>query len=381
MRIKAVAISLLTVVAGSVAGGQVAAKSKANSAVQVQTNSVVKTPVAAARAKSVRMLSVSRPARALIGISTEAATGPQDTLGLLVSTVNPDSPAATAGIEEGNRIAAVNGVSLRVLPQDLGDPDMQGLMSHRLTRELAKVEPGDEVDLRVFSDGSTRQVKVKAAERESMYNLINSISFISDKKASLGIGVTATGSPRDTLGIFVISVDEDGPAAKAGIEEGQRIAAINGVDLRVPHVDAGDDYVSTARLNRLDRELTKIDAGDTVELRVFANGQSRTIRVAAVAASDLSSHHAMKIFGDGATVIQTSPPRHITIDHQMIDSLTQGTLGKLLDTRFDELGRAFDEMGRTFQNRATIRWMSGGNAAFSPLQVVAPRPVRTVISM
>ena len=44
-----------------------------------------------------------------------------------------------------------------------------------------------------------------------------------------------TGSSRDTLGVFVMSVEDGGPAAKAGIEEGTRIASINGVDVRGAH--------------------------------------------------------------------------------------------------------------------------------------------------
>src|SRR5919197_2978799 len=50
--------------------------------------------------------------RAVLGISTNGSGSARDTLGVLVSSVVPNSPADKAGIEEGNRIASINGVSL-----------------------------------------------------------------------------------------------------------------------------------------------------------------------------------------------------------------------------------------------------------------------------
>ena len=71
----------------------------------------------------------------------------------------------------------------------------------------------------------------------------------------LGVGLSASGSKRDTLGVFITSVTEGGPAEKAGIVEGDRVAAIDGTDLRVPREDAGDGSVSASRLNRLQKVL------------------------------------------------------------------------------------------------------------------------------
>jgi len=56
------------------------------------------------------------------------------------------------------------------------------------------------------------------------------------------------------LGVLVIGVTDSTPAARAGLEEGNRIAAINGVNLRVAREDAGDRWVGSARAERLQRE-------------------------------------------------------------------------------------------------------------------------------
>ena len=56
--------------------------------------------------------------------------------------------------------------------------------------------------------------------------------FDGSPRAALGINTSSTGTLRDTLGLLVSSVMRGGPAEKAGLEEGNRIASINGVNLR-----------------------------------------------------------------------------------------------------------------------------------------------------
>ena len=98
--------------------------------------------------------------RAVLGISTSSG-GERDTLGLLITAITSGGPAEQAGLEEGNRIAAVNGVKLTLSSADAGEPDMSGILSRRFTRELRKVKPGDDVELRVYDDGQFRNVRVK----------------------------------------------------------------------------------------------------------------------------------------------------------------------------------------------------------------------------
>jgi hypothetical protein len=53
------------------------------------------------------------------------------------------------GIVEGDRVNAINGVSLRVATEDAGDPYMSSTRINRYRRELGKVKIGDDVELRV----------------------------------------------------------------------------------------------------------------------------------------------------------------------------------------------------------------------------------------
>ncbi|MEA2765180.1 MAG: serine protease Do [Gemmatimonadaceae bacterium] len=107
------------------------------------------------------------------------------------------------------------------------------------------------------------------------------------KRAALGIELRATGTRRDTLGVFVDGVTPKGPAEAAGIIEGDRIAAINGVDLRTPVADVEDSYSNEVASHRLTREVQKLTPGSRVTLRVYSGGRFRDVQVVAGKASDL----------------------------------------------------------------------------------------------
>lgn len=241
--------------------------------------------------------------RAAIGISTSSG-GMRDTLGLLVSSVTAGGPADKAGIEEGNRLVSINGVNLRLSAADAREGDMDGIVNRRLIRELERIKAGDDVDLRVWTGGQTKTVKVKTVAVEDLPSRMRTARRELEDRPALGLSLSATGSRRDTLGMLVVRVTTDGPAEKAGIIEGDRVSAINGVGLRVAAEDAGDGYMSSARMNRYRRELTKTSVGEDVELRVLSNGQSKTIRIKPVRAGDLPRDRgSVMIIGDGAVSI------------------------------------------------------------------------------
>lgn len=107
------------------------------------------------------------------------------------------------------------------------------------------------------------------------------------KRAAIGVSVQTTGTKRDTIGVFIARVTPDGPAEKAGIVEGERIAAVNGVDLRVDAADVDDSYTAGIASHRLTRELQKLTPGALVTLRVVSGGRSREVQVTTVRASEL----------------------------------------------------------------------------------------------
>lgn len=244
--------------------------------------------------------------RPMIGVTTAAESERGDTLGLRITDITEDSPAAKAGLKVGDRLQAVNGVSLRADRADAGEEDYAGVLNRRLQREVQRTREGESVELRVLSDGQARTVRVTPVpgrqltgrgsgrgtgggmagpDRETFRRL--------GDRAVLGFTVGSTGSIRDTAGVFVSAVTRDGPAEKAGIIEGDRIAAINGVSLKVSREDAEDGMVAASRTERLTRELAKLEVGAEAELTVVSAGRSRTVRVRTVRASELRGYDPM----------------------------------------------------------------------------------------
>jgi S1-C subfamily serine protease len=245
--------------------------------------------------------------RVAIGVTTTSSATVRDTLGVLVTAVAPDSPAEKAGIAEGDRIASVNGVSLQLAATDVDEWEMAGAMSRRLTRELDKLKVGDDVELRVHSGGKAKTVRLKTVAPDDLYESFARRS--ATDRATLGISIGTTGSSRDTLGVFVMSVDDGGPAAKAGIEEGARIASINGVDLRGPRPNDDEFVLRATNVNRLERELGRARPGDEVELRVYYNGQFKNVKVRTIAASERPRRNrSITIMGDGGSGIPPIAP-------------------------------------------------------------------------
>ncbi|HEX8725731.1 MAG TPA: PDZ domain-containing protein [Gemmatimonadaceae bacterium] len=319
--------------------------------------------------------------RAVIGV-TMATGDAQDTLGIRISEVAAGSPAEKAGIKEGDRLQSINGINLKLSAIDIGDQEMADAMSRRLTRELGKLKPGDDVSLVVDHDGQAKTVRVKTVESDDLYG--SAMGFMrrtDDNRAALGVSLSVTGSKRDTLGVLIVGVNDDGPAAKAGLEEGNRIAAINGVNLKVDREDAGDRYVSSARYERLQREMRKVKPGDDVTLEVYADGRFKTVHLKAAKSSELA--------GNGGTFIFRGN------EGQMMPAVDFNYIGP--EVR-ENVQRAMDEVRRSMQDirlSPRVRWMDDNSAPdvirmdeappappalpAPPLPALAPRPPASVV--
>jgi membrane-associated protease RseP (regulator of RpoE activity) len=270
--------------------------------------------------------------RSVVGIVPGAA----DSLGLRVERVAPDGPAARAGIAAGDRLAAVNGTSLRVDRADAGDPLLAAVPARRLTRAVGRLAPGSDVELRVVRDGRERSVRVRTAApgavaaasgapgdgpavREfrqfrrfgpdgpdrieffggpgadpasadrirRLRGRADSVRTAAAARPVLGMTLGGTGSARDTLGLFVQAVAAGGPAERAGVVEGDRVAALNDVDLRVPRDERDEPEAAAARRARFTRELSRLRPGDRVTLRLWGDGRARTVTATVGRAGDV----------------------------------------------------------------------------------------------
>lgn len=109
-----------------------------------------------------RVASPTGPDTRTLGMTVSVSGGDRDTLGLLISGVVPEGLADRAGIADGNRLAAINGVNLRLNPDAVGDQSAEDAILRNLARELRNAQTGDDLSLRVYSAGRFRNLTVQA---------------------------------------------------------------------------------------------------------------------------------------------------------------------------------------------------------------------------
>jgi S1-C subfamily serine protease len=123
--------------------------------------------------------------RTQLGIEVSMSGTSRDTLGLLVSSVVSGSPADQAGLQARERIAEVNGMSLRVSREDVGSSEAQELVYRRLARELEALRPGDAVSMRVYGSARARTVTMRVPMEEPSVRVRDDGSGLLDVIASL----------------------------------------------------------------------------------------------------------------------------------------------------------------------------------------------------
>ena len=158
-------------------------------------------------------------ARVLLGIEVSMSGTARDTLGLLVSSVVSGSPADRAGLQQRERIAEVNGMSLRVSREDVGSTDAQDLVYRRLARELEALRPGDAVSMRVYTGARARTLTIRIPvevadtrprpDRQDGSGLLDVIGSLRETQTQLHeIVATESGAVRDTLAQAELEIAE-----------------------------------------------------------------------------------------------------------------------------------------------------------------------------
>jgi serine protease Do len=174
--------------------------------------------------------------------------------GVLIGDVDPDSPAGRAGLRAGDIVTKYN-----------GDPVTR---ADDLRLRVAATRPGDEVELEVVRDGRRRTVEVEIGELESE-DVAGNERPTTKLDEGIGLGVrTLTPEIAEQLGLessvkgaVVTEVDPFGPAADAGIRQGDVIVQVQST----PITSAED----------LRRELGKHELEDGIRVAVLSGGSRR----------------------------------------------------------------------------------------------------------
>ncbi|HEX5884367.1 MAG TPA: PDZ domain-containing protein, partial [Pyrinomonadaceae bacterium] len=166
--------------------------------------------------------------------------------GVIVSQVQPGSPAEGAGFKRGDVILALNG-------NIVSDPNS-------FRNEIAGTPPGRTVTLRIWREGSEQELRATLGEftleeRPARPTEQDSPELGATDDGRLGLAVQPLtpvlaqqlGISADTQGLAVVGVDPSGPGADAGIQRGDVIEQVNQqavrsiADLRAAVERAGKD--------------------------------------------------------------------------------------------------------------------------------------------
>jgi serine protease Do len=178
--------------------------------------------------------------------------------GVLIREVTPDSPAAKAGLKEGDLI-------LKVDDREVNAPEA-------VVNAIQGRKAGDQVKLQVLRDGKEQTVEVTLGERRVERFPPIPEFFPRPRVAFLGVrpqeltaerkkelGVTAE------KGVVVAEVLPDSPAARAGLKKDDVITEINGQAVANPE--------------ELRAAVQKLEPGKEATIKVFRGSEVKEIKV------------------------------------------------------------------------------------------------------
>ncbi|MCE9520754.1 MAG: Do family serine endopeptidase [Verrucomicrobia bacterium] len=229
-------------------------------------------PINLARFVMERLVAEGRVVRGYLGFTLQALTpelarafGLPENSGALVGDVTPRSPAAEAGLKEGD-------VVVEFESRKVND-------SRQLRLMAAEIAPGAKVQLTVLRDGKKQPLMLRLGDTpgEGLGRLSarNSPPKRSPGNASPLAGMLIEGIdgrtrwqlnlPAQLRGVLVVELDPASPAAIAGLRAGDVILEIQ----RQP-VTSTEEAVTLGK---------KISAEESVLLRVWSNGSSHYVVV------------------------------------------------------------------------------------------------------
>lgn len=180
--------------------------------------------------------------RVTLGVTVEPNSDDQP----IVVEVTPGSNAAVAGLQEGDRISRVDGSAIASIDA--------------LREMLSSWRPGATQRIAYVRDGRVTRVRIKVAAEGGQPRLLSSEQTNPRRDGGSGgrayLGITPTASDN---GVEIASLASGGPAASMGLQAGDVIKQINGVNISV-----------TADLRRVLRSLS---GGDEIRVVVDRNGK------------------------------------------------------------------------------------------------------------
>jgi serine protease Do len=203
-----------------------------------------------ARSVTEQLINKGKVRRGQLGVYVQAVTediaqglGLKEARGVVVSSVQKGGAAERAGVERGDVITAINGNAVTD--------------ANELRNLIAGTQPGAEVTLTILRDGREQKLKASLGELSEGDTPARDEGGGEEQQSEggkLGINVAPLTPemaarlrlPEDREGLVITGVDSSGPAADAGLKQGDLIEQANRrpvksiEDLRTAINDAGE---------------------------------------------------------------------------------------------------------------------------------------------
>ena len=190
-------------------------------------------------------------------------------------TASTSSPAAAAGLKEGDVIVAVNGKKVE---------------SENLGGAVTAHAPGSKITLDYLRGGEGGKAEVALIDREAFFAARSSKEPEKKEPGHIVLGVTVE---EDSDGVFAFEVENGFTGKAAGIQKGDRITNVNGKAVK--------------SLDELEALLKKVKSGAEVSMRLVRGDE--TIDVVVIGSSDKGGAKLVSTKSTKAEKKETTPAK------------------------------------------------------------------------